>query len=233
MIKIEFPADRTDIALAIGQALLAIGAASQSTSAPIGAPSHAPANKQVEHYSQSSGTASTEIPPGDFGTADSALPSEDEDDDTGVPPVDGKLDLKGVAFNAQLCSTAKEPFYASGKDKGQWKCKKGVDRAQYDAWYAAELGNQTTNPAEEPKVDLGSVWQAPASQDAVKPPVNAGELFAYISEMQTAKRLTQADVDAAYPAVNLTVQQLWTADPATQSQMVAALFSYLSAKAAA
>lgn len=225
MIKIEFPAHRSDVALAIGQALLAI-----ASGAPASVPT--PVNKQLEHYAQATGVDHSELPAGSFGVGD-ALAANDEDDDTGVPPAAGKLDLKGVPYNEQMCSTAKEPFYASGKERGQWKCRKGADRAQYDAWYAAELGKLTSNPAEEPKVDLGSVWQAPANKDAVKPPVNAGELFAYISEMQTAKRLTQADVDAAYPAINLTVQQLWTADPTTQAQMVAALYAHLSAKATA
>lgn len=219
MIEIKFPANRADIALAIGQALMSIGTGNVR------------ANAQLEHYAQGAGQSHADVPLGSFGTADAVTEEEDDAIDTGT--ASGKVDLKGVAYLASMCMDAKEPFYASGKNKGQWKKRKAVSEADYDAWYAGELGKLTTNPAEEPKVDLGTVWQAPASQDAVKPPVNAGELFAYVSEMQTAKRLTQADVDAAYPAVNLTVQQLWTADPATQSQMVAALFAYLSSKATA
>ncbi len=51
------------------------------------------------------------------------------------PPVDEH----GVPFDAAYCGTAKDPFYKSGKRKGQWKRRQGVDEAKYDLWHAEQV----------------------------------------------------------------------------------------------
>jgi hypothetical protein len=227
MIKIEFPSDRKDIALAIGQALMTIGQglALVNTPVPVGAPVQAAAP-----------VGSQQAESAHIGLDQAAANEYEADEDENGPDVSsGKVDEKGVPFNPQLCSKAAEPFYATGKEKGQWKCKKGM-RDQYDAWYAEAFAAVTTvtkTDAPQVDVDVSKVWSATAApaDTGPKAPSNTGELFAWIAEMQAAGRVAQADVDAAYGTNNLTGSQLWTADAATQALMVTALFDTLSIKA--
>ena len=222
MIKIEFPSDRKDIALAIGQALTAIGQATALVNNPFPEGAPIPIQKPQPHQV--------------------AAPDVEDEGDKDVAPTAGdssRVDEKGVAYNPQMCANAAKPFYASGKTKGQWKKKGGENgptEAAYDAWYAEALAAVTTvtkTDAPQADVDVSKVWSAAAAPANAGPkaPTNPGELFAWISEMQAGGRLTQFDVDAAYPANNLSGPQLWTADPATQALMVTALYDTLAIKA--
>lgn len=70
-----------------------------------------------------------------------------------------KLDEKGVGFNAQFCGNAAKPFYGSGKDKGQWKKRQGVEKPEYDAWYEASLaGESTATVGQEQQVDTAAAF---------------------------------------------------------------------------
>jgi len=265
MIKIEFPADRKDIALAIGQALTSIGqgAALANSPAPAGAPVHraAPSPTLAEeaadaeldrvtkgneaHYeaeaaldqaavydfeAEAAGKPAASAPAA--GTTTGETQTADTQATTGASASE-RVDNKGVPFDASMCAKAEKPFYASGKNKGQWKKRggeNGPSEDEYDAWYAAELLKVTNRPATiaEPQLDVGSVWGAPKQE--TKAPSNAGEFFAWVSEMQTAGHITQADVDQAYPANNMTPDMIWTQPPEVQAQMFQALYATLSAK---
>lgn len=231
MIKIEFPDHRTDIALAIGQALVAIAQGTALSNSP--APTTAPATAAAQF--DKAVTAGVVLEEDD---------GEQEDDANGAEPATGEVDQMGVPFNKKFCAKAAEPFYKSGKYSGQWKKRKGVEQSDYDTWHDAECaklidalpqrltnaGPDAANTADE-AFDVGSTWSAPAAKTAGRAaPQNGGEFFAWVAEMQAAKHLTQADIDAAYPALNLSPNALWAADPATQAQMVGALYNNLVAK---
>lgn len=72
-----------------------------------------------------------------------------------------KLDDKGVGFNEKLCGNAAKPFYGSGKTKGQWKRKQGVEQADYDLWYDASLA-LASQDSQEQQVDTAAAF---AGQD--------------------------------------------------------------------
>jgi hypothetical protein len=248
MIKIEFPADRTDIALAMSKALADIAGCPvvQTTGhSRYGAVS---ARTAIEDPNLA---AMMEITPVEFpnivdedeadrleslatGLEEESMAAledaciEEVNKSTGV--VDIRLDEKGVPFNKELCANATKPFYASGKERGQWKRRPGVDQGIYDAWYAEALGlvpAATTEPEPEPTIDV----QEAVTPTATKVPTNGGEFFAWVSEMQTAGHITQADLDAAYPAAGVDPQGVWTQPVEVQKQMFAAVHSILSAKA--
>lgn len=225
MIKIEFPADRTDIALAIGQALVAIG-----QGAPVVAKNAPPVNVPQEYEEPAPEQLDSEEPE----TTTVALGTVCD----GVS-FKGTVDERGVTFNADMCGKAAKPFYASGKTAGQWKKRQGVDEADYNAWYAGELAKAAPETSEveqeqEQTFDAGSVWNHPkAQQEPARTVSNVGELFAWISEMQAAGHFTTVDVDQAYAFNGLDMGKLWSATPDEQAKMVAALFNTLSAKVAA
>ena len=234
MIKIEFPADRKDIALAISKALAEIGGGAVSAATAVTA--MAEVVKDVPTLDEAA-VADTQ-------TAEKyGDPWEEEEDAADQPASSGdasRTDPKGVPYNPQMCANAAKPFYASGKYKDQWKKKggeSGPTQEEYDAWYAGELLKVTTpttaTATQETQIDPSTVWQAPTAADQPKVPANAGELFAWIAEMQTANRITQAQVDAAWQANNLNVGQMFAADPATQGAMAQAVHSTLSAEAQA
>jgi hypothetical protein len=221
MIKIEFPAHRKDIALAIGQALMSIGQGASGAT-----------------FASDPSTAERVIPLAAVTaqTLDQAAVAdyEADEDESGPDTSSGTVDEKDVPFNPQLCSKAAEPFYASGKEKGQWKCKKGM-RAEYDVWYAEALAAVTTvtkTDAPQADVDVSKVWGAASAPDTAGPkaPTNAGEFFMWVSEMQAGGHLTEADIGAAWVFQNLDGAKLWGADAATQEQMVKALHGTLAAK---
>lgn len=82
------------------------------------------------------------------GAADSSLTDGNDN---------AKLDDKGVGFNEKICGNAAKPFYGSGKTKGQWKRKQGVDQADYDAWYDASLA-LASQDQQEKQVDTSAAF---------------------------------------------------------------------------
>ncbi|UGC98036.1 hypothetical protein [Oceanospirillum phage vB_OsaM_PD0307] len=236
MIKIEFPADRTDIALAIGQALVAIGQGKALVNSP--APTTA-AETRTDSPAASSTACDDQLKTLDE-QAVADLEAEEAPNDTEHPaaqsatvttgsgegaanaagasqtaPSGGSnenVDEKGVPFNPELCSKAAIPFYGSGKKKGQWKKRQGVDEDLYDEWYAeALLGakvetvedtaqNETTSDSNVAANAFGNQQQAAADENV---PQDAGQLMKWVSEQQAAGNISQQQVTDAYTALQL------------------------------
>lgn len=286
-IKIEFPADRKDIALALGQALMAIGNGAQATASNVAqfaeaVERHMPAHKEakrvgpfywVHHESESYGIADTfeemnnimhtdfveQVDPaeyhrlvaewtGDEGPKNSAQ-SATETTGSGEASAgaggasqtgkaggaDAPLDEKGVAFNADFCGKAAVPFYGSGKKKGQWKKRQGVEEEAYDEWYAGELlgakiveddrpsATETTSDSNLAAKAFGN-QQAAATGENV--PQNAGDLMKWISEQQAAGKVNPQQVTDAYRALQLPFDAIMNpAHPVAQN--CAAIYNYL------
>lgn len=138
------------------------------------------------------------------------------------------LDEKLVQFNGQFCGKAEKPFYASGKRKGQWKKRQGVDEAEYDGWYASALANVTPAVEEHQGVDTSAEFGGGQQQQKSEPKTfaNAGEFMAWVSENQAAKTLTQADVDSAYKIANVAIPDLF--NEATAGDAIAAVYTVLA-----
>lgn len=271
MIKIEFPADRPDIAHHLGLALIAVAEGS-----PMGAgharriaaeacapsatvtPEVVPAMSDEEvsqlaaacrdgcddHEEHASPKGSSLFDAQD-GTAAAAGTDTSESFSPGHAAA--RLDPKGVAFHSAFCGEAKEPFYASGKNKDQWKKKKGVDQPVYDAWYAEQLGaldaafDDDTVPGPEinaaaafgntatPEINAAAAFGNTAAQQApaADAPTDAPSLMLWISERQAAGELTQDDVNAAYTTTNLGMQDIFGDNP---TPAVAALHTFLLAR---
>lgn len=222
MIKIEFPADRKDIALAIGQALVAIGqgkalvnspAPTTAAETPAGAVEERVATPAPEDVARETGPTVDEQAVADMGKPESrSTATHVADAAQGAPGTnDGsKLDEKGVPFNAEFCSKAAVPFYGSGKKKGQWKKRQGVDEQAYDDWYADALfsdkieedepaATETTSDSNLAANAFGN-QQAAADEAA---PQDAGQLMKWVSEQQAAGNISQQQVTEAYTALQL------------------------------
>lgn len=246
MIKIEFPADRKDIAVAMGQALLTLGRGA------FGSLPERVGDIEVE-------TVTTTQPV--TGGADLNPAAADDDADVGVvmgadsdttaigtsdgsvfPPGDPgtlpQVDHHGVAFNAAMCGVAAKPFYESGKTSGQWKKRKGVDQAAYDAWYAGELqpGAAQTTTDSAPLNTAGAFTGDGKATEAVHThtPTTCGDFMGWASKKQAAGLLTQQDIADAYAAENLVITDLFPPiDEHTVAERVAVLYGRLTAKAGA
>lgn len=226
MIRIEFPADRADIARAIGAALTTIGAAEGRT---VG---------MVPELASGYGNAA------DFPDHDGApvcpsaeMPAPDDDDDTAPSEVScSEVDMHGVAKNPAFCANAKDPFYATGKRSGQWKKRQGVDEGAYDAWYANELDalpaahEQDATP-DEPAVDASAAFQPPAAQTPAQDPgvpTTCGDFMGWAAAQQAAGRFTSVEVGAAYATAGIEVSDLFQGEPADIAQRVATLYYILT-----
>ena len=145
---------------------------------------------------------------------------------------DTRVDHKGVAFNADFCANASDPFYGSGKNSGQWKKKRGVDDVTYNNWYASQLGSDSA-PVEE-VVDTAAAFGGGTTHQAPDAPKDAGALLTWVSEQQTAGHLTVVDIQAAYTECGLAINDLFPpTDPAAVAQHVTNLYNSLSAKVGA
>ncbi len=157
-----------------------------------------------------------------------------------------KLDEKGVGFNTQFCGNAAKPFYGSGKTKGQWKRRQGVDQADYDAWYAASLA---ATSGQDQQIDTTSAFQSDNVQqintasafngEQVNDGQNhqpqqqggltfadAGAFMQWLSEQQAAELITAADIDSAYTATQSSMDDLF--DPAKSANAIAAVYNFLA-----
>lgn len=232
MIKIEFPADRTDIALAIGQALTAIGqgkalinspaatTAANVTVAAGGVEQHV-ADPAPEDIAAATFANSEDLdPPADDedrddepGKQEPSTASQGADGASGASVDDAERDEKGVAFNREFCSKAAIPFYGSGKKKGQWKKRQGVDEGEYDDWYADELfaskivdtSEQATETTSDDNVAASTFGKANNQQTATdeSAPQDAGQLMKWVSEQQAAGNISQQQVTDAYSQLQL------------------------------
>jgi hypothetical protein len=272
MIKIEFPADRTDIAAAIGRALLEIGGVEVETVTTAQCPPEGPKNCRCVQVPvnesdiaaiQPGDTVSIETENGTYtGTASDVLlnPGPDEvaigprpgsvfADPTETMQALGKdldaagtlpqVDPKGVAFNAAMCGISAKPFYETGKTSGQWKKRRGVDQAAYDAWYAEQLEQgaaQTT--VDTAPVDTAGAFGTTDAQHTdpfhTHAPTTCGDFMGWASAKQAAKLLTQDDIGLAYTAAGLVITDLFPPNgDAVIAERVAILYAALSAKAGA
>jgi len=266
MINISFPANRPDIAEAIGIALVAIGEGgghgnlpSQGPvwlgrleqwdldvydNTPLTAEQHdaLPLEVQLKHLTTTidenvdAGVDDTkkQTPGADSAAGPGTTSETGTSDSAGAPTSDGPMDLKGVTRLDKFCANALKPFYASGKRSGQWKRAQGVTEAEYDAWYAAELEQVATVTNEsDGTVDGSAAFDNDGStgnQAAATAPQNFGELITWISEMQAAKHLGQADVDAAYATTGVVMADLYTGEAGVIAQKIAAVHGFLAAK---
>lgn len=157
---------------------------------------------------------------------------------SGVTP--REVDTNGVAFNEEFCGKAGDPFYSSGKRKGQWKKRRGVTDEQYDYWYAAQAKSdadtETSATAEddEPVNTAGAFGADTAAAPDANAPTDCGSFMGWVSAKQAAELLTQDDIGEAYSQVEVAVTDLFPPnDPATIEKHVTALYVILSAKAGA
>jgi hypothetical protein len=245
MIKIEFPADRTDIALAIGQALITIGQGDgqdggavpvnlAGTERKIGkspelGASFAPADTRTEE-------AKTEERDNLYQHTPDPKPGETQTrgDSHGtyehVGQIESRVDDNRVVFDAKYCGEAAVPFYASGKRKGQWKKRKSVDEANYDEWYAGELMDSICDASQErdePEPNLEKTTNAFKKEPVVEAviPENFGELMAWFSNQQTAGNYEAQHLEQAFKALNLSTLDL--VQDAT-GEKVAQVYEYLA-----
>lgn len=225
MIKIEFPADRPDIARAVSDALRTIGRtwlaetdAQPASEIDAVKPDAQPGPECIE---KSEDTPSGVNAAGAFGTAPPA-----ETDSASPSASSARVDERGVPFDAAYCGTAEKPFYASGKMAGQWKKLRGVDQAAYDRWYAGEL-EQLGPPTATATVNPGAAFGAsqPAADEPT--PKDAGELMLWVSEQQAAGLLTQDDVNDAYRVTGVSTASLFGPNA---SRSVADIHTYLLAQ---
>ena len=189
MVKIEFPADRADIALAVGKALLSIaGAGNAQVDTPVETDAKPEHNGETDEDTEAACAAPREA------TAVSEAADE-------------RTDHKGAPFFAPMCAAAKEPFYSSGLRAGQWKKRKGVDETAYDQWHASAA---TAEPAPSSEVltaaAFGPTAEVPTASHVT--PVDLGTLMTWISGKQVAGVLTQQDIDGAYTQLQLTITDL-------------------------
>ena len=142
---------------------------------------------------------------------------------------DAKVDTNGVAFCDKHCATAADPFYGSGKMRGQWKKKRRVDQPTYDAWY--ESARPTGTTTEETPIDTTQAFSGQQSTaPAADVPANLGALMAWVSAQQTAEVVTKEQVTAAYTQCGIAdIASLFTATPEAQTGYIAAIFGVLSA----
>lgn len=123
-----------------------------------------------------------------------------------------KVDLNGVAFCDLHCAKAAKPFYASGKYSGQWKKKHGVTDAAYAAWYAGELlvaqGTAAASAGTDETVNTAGAFAAENTPAGPTAPADFGQFMKWVSEMQVAERLTQADVNNAYAVCGVTMADM-------------------------
>jgi hypothetical protein len=158
MIKIEFPADRPDIAAAIGRALFDIAKhrsvdlpGDKPAPAEVGSKAHlslvkqqaeekplVPEEEPLEEEPIDTAVAFGTVPDTVTPTGQATVAPEQVRDS--VP-----RDKKGVAFDIKYCAQAADPFYGTGKQAGQWKKRKGVLEETYDAWYSTHLASVSGN----------------------------------------------------------------------------------------
>ena len=138
MIKLEFPADRADIALAMAQALQQIATGTAGAHVAL---AERLQQSELDHKHVASPDATVvQTAAGHVNTQTGEVIELELPTNPGDAQ---RLDLKGVAFDARYCANAQDPFYASGKEAGQWKAKRGLAAGVYEGWYAAQLAGAT------------------------------------------------------------------------------------------
>lgn len=205
-IKIEFPAEDKVAAAAFSTALATI-AGDQIVAVPT-----------VQEHEEEPGKSAG---PADAETAQT----------TGTAGNDAPRDIKGVPFDSNFCGQAKEPYYGSGTRVGQWKKRKGVSDADYDAWYAEELA-KLAPPAgqqEEAPVNTAGAF-APAPPAASNVPQDTGSFMGWVSEKQAAGALTQDQVNSAWAEAGVEMGDLFNKAPEEVAANIKKVYDVLVAK---
>jgi hypothetical protein len=126
-------------------------------------------------------------------------------------------DHRGVPYDENYCANAKDPFYSSGAQSGQWKKKRGVSEQEYAEWYSAQLPETDTAGDDDAPADVSSAFAPAPTADEPAPvstaPQNCGDLMVWISEQQVAGKLTADQVAAAYAKHGLTITDLFAPNP--------------------
>lgn len=240
MIRIEFPADRPDIARAFGQALLEISKYERPQREP-----YQPAAKPVEIQSTLEETTPAPLDVTVTVAGQVIEPQPDPgylQDNEGVTPAADVLqyDTKGVPFNRDLCAISKEPFYSSGPRAGQWKKRKGVGEDRYENWYRDAQSQLTTAPNAMAHANSSTAAQvfakgtgatAPTETAAPPPTAGPGHLFKWLTGLQTSGQITREGVDASWRKAGLTMTDLLPpTTPAAIEQNLVALYRAIQAE---
>lgn len=194
------------------------------------------------------GPVAEETEPGNDQDTTQCATHEQKDEDAPAAGGDtSQVDTKGVPFNGDFCGKAKEPFYASGPRKGQWKKRKGVDDADYDAWYASAIPAPGATTQQEAPLDTSGAFggtdtagafqqQTPQVQGGTPSeaiPTDCGTFMGWVSAQQAAGRLTQQQVTDAYSQLGIEVTSLFPPNDAnTIAGHVSQLHGLLSQLAA-
>ncbi len=220
MIKIEFPANNKKLAGVLGRALSEYSESGNTRKDDFGA------------------TITERENEGDAVNNTSELESEVEQalkDKAGVEGFsanpDSRVDNNGVSFNAEFCGEAKEPFYASGKNKGQWKKRKGVEEIDYNQWYldVSKIIDTKPDTRQTDTLDTSGAFggQKQATEDK-QVPKDCGEFMGWVSAQQAAGHLNQHDITDAYAKLKLQVTDLFPPnDSATVGERVRNLHAML------
>lgn len=219
MIKIGFPADRPDIAAAFAEALGKIGI---TTAFPVTVGDEEPDTNPETPPTPSQGDE--EVKP----TPDLVVLGEETVETVSPDPRGARIDHLGVAFDAKYCANAKDPFYQSGEQSGQWKKRRGVSDKEYNDWYIDALPDPVCEQSPGPEPDTAAAFTEAVPEPAI--PQTCGEFMSWVSERQAGGHFTQADVNAAYPAAGLTgIQELFPpTDDATVAANVAKVYAVLN-----
>lgn len=215
MIKIEFPSDNKPLAGAIGRALCEYSENDKKTPDTV---EGKPAIRRIDDGkagSQNEGEGAGNEPAKDATAQDGSTQEKSKSSATAA------VDTKGVEFDATYCGKAKEPFYASGTNKGQWKKRKGVTDEEYSAWYVAQLTNvaPTGETKEDAPLDTSAAFGGQENQNTtVEVPKDCGAFMGWISGQQAANHLNQHDITDAYAKLGLQVTDLF---PPNDAQTIA------------
>jgi len=213
--KIEFPADRTDIALAVASMLQTIGS---GETAPALASRIVPGADDEE----TGGVADLKgsmFPDG----------GEAEEETEATGGIGDDIDDHDTLFDKKMCGLAKEPFYKSGPRKGQWKKQKSVAMEDYDAWYGtAPKGKPAAKPTEKAETAGAFTKDKDAGKKGPSIPQTFNELILWVSEQQANEDLDQDDVNEAYETCEVTVADLIKAKEG--HSVFTAIFSILNSK---
>lgn len=224
MIKIEFPADRMDIAAAIGLALSSLGAS------------------DVHAAGEDIGPAYEEYAGEELGGASSVAEEIGKVPGGGDKQINAdtaRVDHNNVVFNEEFCGKAAKPFYASGAREGQWKKRQGVSDKAYDDWYAAARPADDTNgqdSAGDAPIDTAGAFGNGSTTTGAAPmvPKDCGSFMGWVSAKQAGGLLTQNSIGDAYAQAELQITDLFPPnDSETVAQHIAVLYGILSAQAGA
>lgn len=162
-------------------------------------------------------------------------PAEPEPEPAELPS-GAAVDEHGVLFDPEFCGEATEPFYGSGKKKGQWKKRRGVDEGDYVSWYNAQLLEQPlAREEDEPEVaraDTAAAFGSGAAESAreADAPDDLGTFMLWVSERQAAGRIGQDDINAAYAQAGIEPSAIFQGEPDVVAGYIRDLVAILGAK---